>query len=115
MPGVQVGGALKLRFEWQPGSPHRMQPAAAQSEFGRKVQDFLTTMTTDLATLPIEELNEYIPSIEAITADQAQAAAQKYIESDSPIIVVVGSPDVVKPQLEPHRADPVLLYFVSRS
>jgi predicted Zn-dependent peptidase len=56
--------------------------------------------TRALTGIPIDELNNYIPSIEAITTEQAQSAAQKYINADSPIIVVVGDPKVVKPQLE---------------
>jgi predicted Zn-dependent peptidase len=53
-----------------------------------------------LTGVPIEELNDYLPSIEAVTAEEAQAAAEKYINSDSPIIVVVGNAAALKPQLE---------------
>ena len=35
-----------------------------------------------------------------MTAEDAQAAANKYIEADSPIIVVVGNAEILKPQLE---------------
>jgi zinc protease len=54
-----------------------------------------------LTGIPIEELNEYLPAIDAVTAEEAQAAAQEYIESDSPIIVVVGNAELLMPQLEP--------------
>lgn len=53
-----------------------------------------------LTGLPLEELNDYLPNIEAVTAAEAQVAAAKYIDSEQPIIVVVGNVEVVKPQLE---------------
>ena len=53
-----------------------------------------------LTGVPIEELNDYLPAIEAVTAEEAQAAAEKYINSDSPIIVVVGNAAAIQPQLE---------------
>jgi predicted Zn-dependent peptidase len=53
-----------------------------------------------LTGVPIEELNEYLPAIEAVTAEEAQAAAVEYIDSESPIIVVVGNAEVLEPQLE---------------
>jgi zinc protease len=54
-----------------------------------------------LTGVPIEELNEYLPAIDAVTAEEAQTAAVEYIESDSPIIVVVGNAELLLPQLEP--------------
>jgi predicted Zn-dependent peptidase len=53
-----------------------------------------------LTGVPIEELNEYLPSIEAVTAEEAQAVAAQYIDAESPIIVVVGNAELLKPQLE---------------
>lgn len=53
-----------------------------------------------LTGVPIEELNSYLPAIEAVTAAEAQEAAAAYIESESPIIVVVGNAEALKPQLE---------------
>jgi zinc protease len=53
-----------------------------------------------LTGVPIEELNEYLPSIEAVTAAEAERVAAQYIDAESPIIVVVGNAEVLKPQLE---------------
>jgi len=53
-----------------------------------------------LMGLPVEELNSYLSTIAAVMADQARAAAAKYIVSDQPIIVVVGNAKLLKPQLE---------------
>ncbi|MEZ4656176.1 MAG: insulinase family protein [Caldilineaceae bacterium] len=53
-----------------------------------------------LTGVPISELNSYASSLQAVTAAQAQAAAQKYIDATQPIIVVVGDAKVVQPQLE---------------
>jgi zinc protease len=53
-----------------------------------------------LTGIPIEELNEYLSLLEAVTAEEAQAAAVEYINSDDPIIVVVGNAEQLKPQLE---------------
>jgi zinc protease len=53
-----------------------------------------------LSGIPIEELNDYLKNIEQVTAEEAQTAAAKYIDSEQPIIVVVGNAEVVKPQLE---------------
>ncbi len=53
-----------------------------------------------LTGVPIEELNEYLPTLEAVTAEEAHSAADRYINSESPIIVVVGNAELLKPQLE---------------
>lgn len=53
-----------------------------------------------LTGVPIEELNDYLQTLEAVTAAEAQQVAAEYIDSESPIIVVVGNAEVVKPQLE---------------
>lgn len=53
-----------------------------------------------LTGVPVEELNDYLPTLEAVTSEEAQAAAEKYITAESPIIVVVGNAEVLKPQLE---------------
>jgi len=63
--------------------------------------DFADQLATRYLTgIPIEELNDYLKNVEQVTASEAQAAATKYIDSDQPIIVVVGDAKVVKPQLE---------------
>ncbi len=53
-----------------------------------------------LTGVPIEELNTYLQTLEQVSAAEAQDAAQKYIDSEQPIIVVVGNSEVVVPQLE---------------
>ena len=60
-----------------------------------------------LTGVPIEELNDYLPTLEAITAEEVESAAAQYIDSESPIIVVVGNAEVLKPQLE--EVKPVVL------
>ena len=52
-----------------------------------------------LTGVPIDELKTYLSSLQAVTAKQAQSVAAKYIDSDQPIIVVVGDATVLKPQL----------------
>jgi zinc protease len=59
-----------------------------------------------LTGVPIDELRTYVQSVQQVTAQQAEAAAAKYIVSDHPIIVVVGDASVLKPQLE--KIGPVL-------
>jgi zinc protease len=53
-----------------------------------------------LTGVPIEELKTYLQSLQQVTPEQAQAAAAKYIDSEHPIIVVVGDAKILKPQLE---------------
>ncbi|MEZ4869608.1 MAG: pitrilysin family protein [Caldilineaceae bacterium] len=53
-----------------------------------------------LTGVPISELNDYAAKLQSVTAAQAQAAAQQYIDATQPIIVVVGNAKVVQPQLE---------------
>ena len=53
-----------------------------------------------LTGVPTEELNDYLQTLESVTSEEAQAAAAKYINAESPIIVVVGNAEVLKPQLE---------------
>lgn len=53
-----------------------------------------------LTGIPIEELNDYLPTIKSVTAEEAQEAATEYIDSESPVIVVVGNAEVLEPQLE---------------
>lgn len=63
--------------------------------------DFADALATRYLTgVPIEELKDYLQNIEGVTADEAHAAAANYIDSEQPIIVVVGDAEVVKPQLE---------------
>ncbi len=62
--------------------------------------DFASQLATRYLTgVPIEELNTYLQSLEQVTADQVLTAAANYIDSEQPIIVVVGDAAVVKPQL----------------
>jgi zinc protease len=53
-----------------------------------------------LRDIPLDELNSYLQLIEQVTAEEALAAAATYIDTEQPIIVVVGDAQVVKPQLE---------------
>jgi predicted Zn-dependent peptidase len=53
-----------------------------------------------LTGVPIEEVDSYLSTLDAVTAEQAQAAAAEYIDAESPVIVVVGNAEVLKPQLE---------------
>lgn len=63
--------------------------------------DFADALATRYLTgVPIEELKDYLQNIEGVTAGEAHAAAANYIDSEQPIIVVVGDAKVVKPQLE---------------
>ncbi len=52
-----------------------------------------------LTGVPIEELNEYLPRLEAVTAEEVLNAAAKYIDSESPVIIVVGNAELLEPQL----------------
>jgi zinc protease len=52
-----------------------------------------------LTGVPIEELNTHLQSLAGVTAEEAQVAAAEYIDTESPIIVVVGDAQVLKPQL----------------
>lgn len=63
--------------------------------------DFARQLATRYLTgVPLEELNTYLQNLEEVTAEEVQAAAVEYIDTEQPIIVVVGRADVVKPQLE---------------
>jgi zinc protease len=63
--------------------------------------DFARQLSTRyLTSIPLAELNTYLQSLAEITAEQAQAAAAAYIDTEQPIIVVVGDATVVKPQLD---------------
>jgi len=53
-----------------------------------------------LLDLPDDYLRSYRARIEAVTADQVQQAARKYILTDRPAIVVVGDAAKLKRQLE---------------
>ncbi len=64
--------------------------------------DFASQLATrSLTGVPVEELDSYLQKLEQVTAAEAQRAAAKYIDSEQPIIVVVGDAEVIKPQLEP--------------
>jgi zinc protease len=63
--------------------------------------DFADQLATrHLTGVPIEELKSYLQSLQQVTPEQAQAAAARYIDSEHPIIVVVGDAKVLQPQLE---------------
>ncbi|MFN8457508.1 MAG: pitrilysin family protein [Anaerolineae bacterium] len=63
--------------------------------------DFADALATRYLTgVPIEELGDYLKTIEQVTAGEAETAAAKYIDSEKPIIVVVGNAEEIKPQLE---------------
>ena len=63
--------------------------------------DFARQLSTRYLTgVPIEELNTYLQSLAGVTAEEARAAAAQYIDTEQPIIVVVGNAELVKPQLE---------------
>ena len=52
-----------------------------------------------LSGIPLDELNTTLQSLSQVSAADARAAAAQYIESEQPIIVVVGNAEVLKPQL----------------
>jgi zinc protease len=53
-----------------------------------------------LTGVEIEELNEYLVRLQRVTTEEAQAAAYQYIDTDNPIIIVVGNAALLRPQLE---------------
>jgi predicted Zn-dependent peptidase len=54
-----------------------------------------------LLGIPLEELNTYLQTIEDVSAEAALNAAAEYIDTEQPIIVVVGDAEVLQPQLAP--------------
>lgn len=63
--------------------------------------DFSSQLSTRYLTdVPIDELNTYLQALDQVTAREALDAASKYIDTELPIIVVVGNADIVVPQLE---------------
>jgi len=63
--------------------------------------DFARELSTRYLTgIPLDELNIHLQNLAEVTAEEAQAAAAKYIEIEAPIIVVIGNGETVKPQLE---------------
>ena len=62
--------------------------------------DFARQLSTRYLTgVPITELNTHLQRLGEVTAEEARIAAEKYINSDQPLIVVVGNADVLEPQL----------------
>lgn len=53
-----------------------------------------------LTGVPLEELNSHLQNLARVTAQEARQAAARYIDTEHPIIVVVGNAEVVRPQLE---------------
>ena len=63
--------------------------------------DFAGQLATRYLTgVPIDELDTYLQQLNAVTAEQAREAAAQYIDTEQPIIVVVGNAEIIKPQLE---------------
>lgn len=50
--------------------------------------------------LPWASIDTYVSRLEAVTAAEVRAAAQHYMETEHPIIVVVGNAEVIQPQLQ---------------
>ena len=53
-----------------------------------------------LMGIPLAELNTYLQTIEQVSSDEALDAAAQFIETEQPIIVVVGNAEIIVPQLE---------------
>jgi zinc protease len=63
--------------------------------------DFASQLSLrQLTGVPLDELNTYLQTLADVTAEETQAAAAEYIDTEQPIIVVVGNAEVVLPQLE---------------
>jgi zinc protease len=86
-------------------SPQELQDAKGllMGGFALAIEDpanFASQLATRRLTgVPIEELNSYLQELEQVTAGETLAAAAKYIDSEQPIIVVVGDAQVLEPQL----------------
>ena len=109
---VEILAELK-RIRTEPMSAQELSDAKGKlvGGFALAMED-PSTFANQLASraltgVPIEELNVYLDRLEAVTADEAEAAAAKYINSDSPLIVVVGDAATLQPQLE--KIKPVLV------
>ena len=57
--------------------------------------------------LPLDELDRYRPAIEAVTATDVQAAAERHIHPDELAIVLVGDADAILPALEGAAVGPI--------
>jgi predicted Zn-dependent peptidase len=55
----------------------------------------------DLHGLPADYLNGYVARVYAVTPQQVQEAAKKYVQDDKATIVVVGDKKVIEEQLKP--------------
>jgi len=63
--------------------------------------DFASQLSNRYLTgVPIDELNSHLQRLAEVTSEEAREAAATYIDTEQPIIVVVGNAEVVKPQLE---------------
>jgi zinc protease len=64
----------------------------------------IADLVADLRTygLPDDYWDRFGGEIERVTAEQARAAAQKYIRPNQSVIVVVGEATAIKPALEPY-------------
>ncbi len=63
--------------------------------------DFASQLSARRLTgVPIQELNTHLQTLSEVSAAQAQAAAAQYIDTEQPIVVVVGDAQVLVPQLE---------------
>jgi predicted Zn-dependent peptidase len=62
----------------------------------------LARASVQLLTYGLDDrtFDRFVPSIEAITADDTAAAAREFVHPDRAVAVVVGDPDHCRPQLE---------------
>ncbi|MEO8273824.1 MAG: pitrilysin family protein, partial [Chloroflexota bacterium] len=59
--------------------------------------------------LPMDELDRYRPSVEAVTVEAVQAAAASHIRTDELAIVLVGDADAILPGLEGAAIGPIVV------
>jgi len=59
--------------------------------------------------LPMDELDQYRPAIEAVTAADVQSVAERYIKPDELAIVLVGDADAILPALEGAAIGPIVV------
>jgi len=63
-------------------------------------QGILANLTfVDFHHLSDDYLTGYLQRVNAVTPDQVQAMAQKYLDTGTMTLVVVGDPGIAKPQL----------------
>jgi zinc protease len=57
--------------------------------------------------LPLDYYRTYPARIEAVTSEQAAAAALKYIHPENMVFVAVGDKDKIRPQIEKLNLGPI--------